>query len=233
MQEFTTELTAFCSEIVEAVNIDASQDDAISKLSQIVASGTTAAVGEGMVFKKSVVLIGTPGNFVTLFQRKEFAAMKVAYHSVVLDKIDLLQAMDFKDEIIEVAEVVTEAQVNGKMIFTTNVRDEKDLSIDEQEDFKTIKSALMGAEKALIVRMNNDEDDGRERTSFEGIAHLFAFTKTVLDKYILTFNLLKLAILEGKTAIMTCDITQAYRMKYFLAKFSLRSFVLSTDMPKS
>ena len=46
-------------------------------------------------------------------------------------------------------------------------------------------------------------------------------------------NLLKLAILEGKTVVMVADVTQAYRMKYFLAKFSLRSFVLSTDMPKA
>ena len=54
-----------------------------------------------------------------------------------------------------------------------------------------------------------------------------------MDKYILVFNLLKLAVLEGKTVIMVSDIIQAYRMKYFLAKFSLRSFVLGTDMPKA
>ena len=185
-----------------------------------------------MTFKKSVVLIGTPGNFSTLLAKKQYAAFNVAYHSVILDKLDLLQAMDFKEEIVEVANVLKEAQVSGKVIFTTNVRDEKDLSIEEQDDFKTIKAALMGTEKALIVRMNDDADD-KDRTAFESIAHLFAFAKTVLDKYILTFNLIKLAIFEGKTVIMVNDVTQAYRMKYFLAKFSLRSFVLSTDMPKA
>ncbi len=107
------------------------------------------------------------------------------------------------------------------------------MSIDEQNDFSEIKSAWMGTEKALIVRMNDDINDEREKTCFEGVAHLFAFTKTVLDKYILVFNLLKLAILEGKTVIMVNDVIQAYRMKYFLSKFSLRSFVLSTDMPKA
>ena len=91
----------------------------------------------------------------------------------------------------------------------------------------------MGTDKILTVRMNDDQDDGKERTAFENFAHLFAFTKTVLDKYILTFNLLKLAIVSGKTVILVNDVTQAYRMKYFLAKFSLRSFVLSTDMPKA
>ena len=63
----------------------------------------------------------------------------------------------------------------------------------------------MGTEKALIVKMN-DHDDDREKTAYENAAHLFSFCKTVLDKYIIVFNLLKLAILEGKTVIMVSDI---------------------------
>ena len=50
--------------------------------------------------------------------------------------------MDFKDEIVELSQLVT--QVNGKLIFTTNVRDEKDLTMEEQEDFKAIKTSMMG-----------------------------------------------------------------------------------------
>ena len=91
----------------------------------------------------------------------------------------------------------------------------------------------MGNSKALIVQMNDDDEDDKERSAFESIAHLFTFCKSMLDKYILVFNLLKLAILEGKTVIQVNDVLQAYRMKYFLSKFSLRSFVLSTDMPKA
>ena len=79
----------------------------------------------------------------------------------------------------------------------------------------------------------NDDDADKERTAYEQVAHLFTFCRTTLDKYIVVFNLLKLAILEGKTVILVEDIVQAYRMKYFLAKFSLRSFVLATDMPKA
>jgi superfamily II DNA/RNA helicase len=150
---------------------------------------------------------------------------------VVLDKVDLLQAMDFKDELTEIGSSLTDL-INGKVIFTTNVKDDKDQGIDEQNDFTEIKASLMGTEKALIIRMNDDET-GRDKTAFEGIAHLFAFCKSTLDKYIISFNLLKLAILEGKTVILVNDVTQAYRMKYFLAKFSLRSFVLGTDMPKA
>ena len=52
-----------------------------------------------MAFKKSVVLIGTPGNYVNLLRSKK---LHLKLHSVVLDKLDLLQAMDFKDELVEI-----------------------------------------------------------------------------------------------------------------------------------
>ena len=140
--------------------------------------------------------------------------------------------MDFKEELVSLGDLMRN-EISERIIFTTNVRDEKDLSMAEQDDFKEIKSAWMASEKALIVRMNDNANEGQDRTYFESISHLFAFTKTTLDKYILAFNLLKLAIVEGKTVIMVHDVTQAYRMKYFLSTFSLRSFVLSTDMPKA
>jgi len=86
--------------------------------------------------------------------------------------------MDFKDELVDVGSQLIE-KVSCKVIFTTNVRDEKDLSMSEQDDYKEIKEAWMGPDaKALTVRMNDDTDEGRERTAFETVAHLFAFTKT-------------------------------------------------------
>ena len=62
---------------------------------------------------------------------------------------------------------------------------------------------------------------------------MHSFCKTTLDKYILVFSLLKLAIIEGKTLIVVDDITEAYRMKFFLQKFNITSFVLAPDMPKN
>ena len=120
-----------------------------------------------------------------------------------MDKLDLLMAMDFKDELIQIGDNLRDqVSPNGKVIFTTNVSGEKDLTVDEQTDFSAIKQAMMGNQKALIVRMSDDDqDEANERSSFETIAHLFTFCKTMLDKYILVFNLLKLAILEGKTVI--------------------------------
>ena len=54
-----------------------------------------------------------------------------------------------------------------------------------------------------------------------------------MDKFLLLFNFLKLAVIEGKCVIFVNEMVQAYRIKYFLSKFSVRAFVLSHDMPKN
>lgn len=130
MTDFTTELTQFCDEIVEVVNFDESIDDALAKL-RIISAKTTSAEGT-LAFRKSVALIGTPGNFVKLL---DSAKLKMKFHSIVLDKVDLLTAMDFKEEIIDIGSQLVSTdenkEIHGKVIFTTNVREEKDMSVDE------------------------------------------------------------------------------------------------------
>lgn len=102
--------------------------------------------------------------------------LAVSVHSVILDKIDLLQAMEFKDELVQIGDSIR-GSFAGKAIFTTNAQEEKDLSLDEQTDNAEIKTAFFGKDKALIVKMN-DTDQDREMTSFETAAHLFTFCKT-------------------------------------------------------
>jgi len=70
-------------------------------------------------------------------------------------------------------------------------------------------------------------------SSFERTQHLYALVSSSLDKFLLLFNFLKLAVIEGKCVIFVNEMVQAYRIKYFLSKFSVRAFVLSPDMPKN
>lgn len=39
--------------------------------------------------------------------------------------------------------------------------------------------------------------------------------------------------MQGKTVVICNDIIQAYRIKLFLNRFSLKAFVLAPDMPKN
>jgi len=47
------------------------------------------------------------------------------------------------------------------------------------------------------------------------------------------FSFVKLAIVQGKTVIMCNDVIEAYRIKLFLNKFSLKAFVLAPEMPRN
>ena len=59
-----------------------------------------ASAGDGAPFRKSALLVSTPGTFSKLI--KPLAKiLRVKYHTAVLDKVDLIQAMDFKDELVE------------------------------------------------------------------------------------------------------------------------------------
>jgi len=49
----------------------------------------------------------------------------------------------------------------------------------------------------------------------------------------LLFACVKLAIIQGKTVILVNDVIQAYRIKLFFNRFSLKCFVLAPDMPKN
>lgn len=69
--------------------------------------------------------------------------------------------------------------------------------------------------------------------SVETIEHFYLVCSQNLDKFLVLFTFLKLALLDGKVLIFASDVLQAYRIKLFLARFQIRSFVLSPELPKN
>jgi len=80
-------------------------------------------------FCRTALLVGTPGRYSQLAPILA-KSIDIKMYAAVLDKVDLLQAMDFKDELIALGKVLID-QISEKVIFTTNVRDDKDLSSAE------------------------------------------------------------------------------------------------------
>ena len=70
-------------------------------------------------------------------------------------------------------------------------------------------------------------------SKLEQLEHFYALCQQPLDKFVLLFTLIKLAIIEGKTVIYAHDVANAYRIKLFLNRFHLKAFVLAPDMPKN
>lgn len=176
---------------------------------------------------KSRIFVMTPSVALKL---STTLAKEQILHTAVLDKVDLLQALDFGDDLKKLSYL---SRPKFRCIFTsTDCRDNSVKDKNELEEYKQIKQNFMGEEKALIIKMNLNQEQ-TSKSIFEQLGHLYVLTETNLDKYILLFGFLKLAIVEGKTIIFTNDIIEAYRVKLFLNKFSLKVFVIAPDMPKN
>ena len=71
------------------------------------------------------------------------------------------------------------------------------------------------------------------QSTFNQIGHLYALCRDKTDKFTLLFSLIKLAMIRGRTVILCRTQIQAYRIKLFLTKFTIKTYVLASDMPKN
>ena len=131
--------------------------------------------------------------------------------SMIIDKIDMHQAFDVDQDLLELVQkhknFPTKSNVIFKTIFTTN--DKSDDTVDEQakDSFNKIKELFMGPKdkggKALVIQINEDQ---REVTKIEKINHYYIMCKNDLDKYICLFGFKKLGLVQGKVMIYARDL---------------------------
>ena len=130
------------------VNLDDGDlDDVLETLAEAIKkAGMVPGVEASSEIKnlgRSLFLVGTPARAVQILKKltvieKQHSEYRFKNHSIMLDKSDLLLAMEFKDELNQVSELVKKAKVKqfgGKTIITTNVKDEKEQTATDQADF--------------------------------------------------------------------------------------------------
>lgn len=61
----------------------------------------------------------------------------------------------------------------------------------------------MGKNKALIIQLNEDQ---RQVSKFEKINHYYILCKNDADKFLMTFAMKKLGLINGKLAIYANDL---------------------------
>lgn len=132
VSETLKDVTAFCSELVEIVDLDTSDLTEVNlKLKKSLASQTSL---------KSRVLIMTPSLAIKLQEKGWFTNLGTC-HSLVIDKIDLLQALDFGGDLLK----LTVFKPTYRCIFTsTDSRSETEKSSQEITEYKDIKKLFMG-----------------------------------------------------------------------------------------
>jgi len=71
-------------------------------------------------------------------------------HNLVLDKLDLLQALEFGSDLTQ----IKISYAYRCIMTTTDMRSDDEKPEEEVEEFKQIKSHFMGSKKALVIKLN-------------------------------------------------------------------------------
>lgn len=101
---------------------------------------------------KSRVLIMTPSLAVKMQEKGLFAGLGNC-HSAVIDKVDLLSALDFG---VDLKKLTVFTPSYRCIMTTTDQRVESEKTAQEVEEYKEIKKTFMGQDKALVIKLNHD-----------------------------------------------------------------------------
>lgn len=181
---------------------------------------------------KHSIIVTTTSNLLFLLKNKLFKKLspKLNIANLVVDKVDLHQAMDLEEDLKEVGEHVqdylnldSEEFNSSKVVLTTNEQ-------EKAEDFDTIKKAFAGDRKAVFIRL---KDQNKTASRFESIGHLLVNCNSELQKYLIFYAFIKLNVLKGRTLIFVDTLFEAYKVKIFLEKFYVRSAVLNPEGTKA
>jgi len=137
-----------------------------------------------------------------------------------------MTALDFSDELLQLSRDVFDKNTKHRVVVTTTANK------DQEKEFTDVKESAFSNKKPVIIQLTQDKSIGKQ-TDFEKSEHFYALCQGSIDKFILLFTFVKLAICEGKTLIFAKDVMTAYRIKLFLNRFHLKAFVLGPDMPKN
>lgn len=85
------------------------------------------------------------------------------------------------------------------------------------------ESALTCDLKA-ILKLEEAEDEAASLSQY-------AVRCSEVDKFLLTYVILKLKLVKGKCILFVNDVDRCYRLKLFLEQFSIKSCVLNSELP--
>lgn len=83
----------------------------------------------------------------------------------------------------------------------------------------TVASHLFNHVTHQKRKVTVDDADDSERSN---VTHNYTILASKVDKYLVTYALLRLKVLTGKILIFTNNVESAFRLKLFLDKFSIR-----------
>lgn len=192
------------------------------KKRRVGAEGAPAAAGKVNEFVRTAdVLVGTPASVVAL-RNDHGAAVLEKVSFVVVDEADLVLSFGHgADARTALAAVPSTAQA---MLVSATLESE---GLDELR--KVVLRHPMTV-KVTAVPGKDPSAPGADCAG-PGAAHYFARLSSPLDRYLVTYAMLRLNVISGKVLIFTNGISSAFRLKLFLDQFKVKAAVLNSELP--
>ncbi|CAE7207092.1 unnamed protein product, partial [Rhizoctonia solani] len=96
------------------------------------------------------------------------------------------------------------------------------MSATMTKDVETLKGIAL--RNPAILKLEEDKDEAANLTQY-------VVRCSEVDKFLLTYVILKLKLVKGKCLIFVNDVDRGYRVKLFLEQFSIKSCVLNSELP--
>ncbi|KAH0836529.1 ATP-dependent RNA helicase dbp9 [Lanmaoa asiatica] len=175
-----------------------------------VASGTASHIQRAVLADKPDIVIATPSRLLGLLQSKTLILSSL--ESLVIDEADLILSYGHDDDV---------RQIFGGGYLPT-IYQSFLMSATMTDDVETLKGLAL--RNPAILRLEEGDEDAPLLTQY--------FVRcSEVDKFLLTYVILKLRLIQGKCILFVNDVDRCYRLKLFLEQFSIKSCVLNSELP--
>ncbi|KAF8817474.1 DEAD-domain-containing protein [Phlegmacium glaucopus] len=202
----TRELSEQVSAYLRGLLIYCDTDVSISN----VASGTTTHLQRTLLSDKPDIIIATPSRALALLQSKALSLSSL--ESLVIDEADLILSYGHDEDVRQIFSGAFLPKVYQSFLMSATMT----------EDVEMLKGLAL--RNPVILKLEEGEDEAAYLTQY-------AVRCSEVDKFLLTYVILKLKLIRGKCIIFVNDVDRSYRLKLFLEQFSIKSCVLNSELP--
>ncbi|KAG8931441.1 ATP-dependent DNA/RNA helicase [Tulasnella sp. 418] len=175
-----------------------------------IATGTSSQLQKMLLAEQPDILIATPSRALNLLQSKSISLQLM--ESLIIDEADLILSYGHDEDVRQI--------INGSYLPKTfqSIL----MSATMSKDVEELKGLILRS--PVILRLEEDEDEAANLSQF--------YTKcSEVDKFLLTYVILKLKLIQGRCILFVNDVSRSYRLKLFLEQFSVKSCVLNSELP--
>ncbi|CAK5283331.1 unnamed protein product [Mycena citricolor] len=175
-----------------------------------VASGVTTHLQRTLLSDKPDIVISTPSRALALMQSK--ALIATALESLVIDEADLILSYGHDEDVRQIFSGAFLPKVYQSFLMSATMT----------EDVEMLKGLTL--RNPAILRLEESEDEAANLSQY-------SVRCNEVDKFLLTYVILKLKLIKGKCILFVNDVERCYRLKLFLEQFSIKSCVLNSELP--